>query len=149
MAPSEASTRLADMDTTKKLLAAAGIAVATVLTWFAWLGWDTKYDYDPITGHGTGPYEVWQVAGCVLCLAAIAAVGGLLLRPWVVMVAMTLSFTTPFTLQAARIDDSGLFAVGAIMVLIGMAAGSLAVAAVAGAVRDRRRGGPAVTATPR
>ncbi|MGW5669184.1 hypothetical protein [Micromonospora sp. NPDC003776] len=100
------------------------LAAATVGTWFAWLSWNTGYRIDPETGARSGPYAVWQVAGCVLTLAVVAAAGGWWLSPWLVAPVMTVAFTVPWAVQAASIDGSGLWVVGATLVLIGTAAGS-------------------------
>jgi hypothetical protein len=103
---------------------ALALAGATVATWWLWLGRDTQYQVDPVTGVTDGPYEAWQVASCALCLMALAAFGGLLLRPWIVVPTMTLAFTVVWSVNAASNDDTGLWGVGAILVLAGMAAGS-------------------------
>lgn len=100
------------------------LAAATVGTWLAWLSWNTGYRIDPETGARSGPYAVWQVAGCVLTLAVVAAAGGWWLSPWLVAPVMAVAFTVPWAVQAASIDGSGLWAVGATLVLIGTAAGS-------------------------
>lgn len=102
------------------------VATSTVAVWWLWLGWDTEYDIDPISQSKSGPYEGWQVAGCVLSLIVVAVVGGWLLRPWAVAATMTVAFTVAWSSRAASVDDSGLWAVGAILVCAGMALGSAA-----------------------
>jgi hypothetical protein len=109
---------------TRQLLGLVVLVVATLAAWWLWLGIDTRYQVDPVTGATTGPYEPLQVAGCVLTLLVIAVMGGLLLRPWLVVVAMTVTFTVAWSLSAAAQDDSGLWAVGAVLVAVGMAAGT-------------------------
>ncbi|GAA4263126.1 hypothetical protein GCM10022255_104850 [Dactylosporangium darangshiense] len=99
------------------------VAAATAATWWLWLGWDTGYQVDPVTGAMSGPYQGWQVIGCVLCLGAIAAVGGWLLSPWLVAPTMTVTFTAVWSADAAR-DETGLWAVGAVLVFIGMGVGA-------------------------
>ncbi|MEV6373811.1 hypothetical protein [Micromonospora musae] len=106
------------------LLGGPLLAAATVGTWLAWLSWNTGYRIDPATGAVSGPYAVWQVAGCVLTLAVVAAAGGWWLSPWLVAPVMAVAFTVPWAVQAASNDDSGLWAVGATLVLTGTAAGS-------------------------
>jgi hypothetical protein len=123
------------MTATRKALGAIGTAAATLAAWWAWLGWDTEYEIDPVTSTQTGPYETWQVVGCVLTLAVLAVVAGLLLPPWLVAVAMTVSFTVAWTAGALASDESGLWVVGAIGVFIGMAVGSTVLSVVAWAVR--------------
>ncbi|SIR24741.1 hypothetical protein [Micromonospora avicenniae] len=105
------------------LLGSLLLAAATVGTWLAWLSWNTGYQTDPQTGAVSGPYAVWQVAGCVLTLAVVAAAGGWWLSPWLVAPVMAVAFTVPWAVQAASTDGSGLWAVGATLVLIGTAAG--------------------------
>lgn len=112
-------------------LGVLGLVTATVATWWFSLGWDTEYQKDPVTGVVSGPYEVPQVVGCVLALVLVTAVGGVLLRPWVTAVVVTLSFTVAWSYNAASTDETGLWGVGAIMVLVGMSVGTTLVAALA------------------
>jgi hypothetical protein len=123
------------MTATRNALGSVSLAAATVTTWWAWLGRDTEYRVDPVTLTESGPYEVWQVAGCVLTLAAIAVAGGLVLAPWLVAGVMTVSFTAAWAGRAATSDESGLWLVGAIGVFIGMAIGSTVLSTSAWAVR--------------
>ncbi|MFI1194264.1 hypothetical protein ACH4T9_13535 [Micromonospora sp. NPDC020750] len=127
---------------TRALLGGLVLAVATVAVWWAWIGWDTEYTVDPVTDSVSGPYDVWQVVGCVLSLAVVAAVGGWVLSPWLVAPVMTVAFTVAWAWRAATSDDSGLWAVGAVLVLLGMAAGTTAVSA---GVRLFRRHRPVVS----
>ncbi|WP_433343967.1 hypothetical protein [Micromonospora sp. CA-111912] len=126
---------------TRALLGGSVLAVATVAVWWAWLGWDTEYTVDPVTDSVSGPYDVWQIVGCVLSLAVVAAVGGWTLRPWLVVPVMTVAFTVAWAWRAATSDDSGLWAVGAVLILVGMAAGSTAVSAGAHLLHRQRAGG--------
>jgi hypothetical protein len=124
-----------------RLVATVG-AAATLATWWLWLGTVKRYEADAVTGATSGPYQPWQVVGCVLTLAVVAVLGGLLTRPWIVVVAMTVSFTVAWTVDAAARDDTGLWAVGAILVGVGTAVGSALCAygarLVGTAVRRRR-----------
>ncbi|MET8348581.1 MULTISPECIES: hypothetical protein [unclassified Micromonospora] len=112
---------------TQPLRGALFLAAATVGVWLLWLGWDTEYDVDPQTGSRSGPYEAWQVIGCVLTLALLAVLAGTRLSPWLVAPVMTVAFTAAWSWGALSSDDSGLWAVGAVLVLVGMAIGSTAV----------------------
>ncbi|GGM14648.1 MULTISPECIES: hypothetical protein [Micromonospora] len=123
---------------TRNLLGGLLLAVVTLAVWAAWLGWETGYTEDPRTGEVSGPYAGWQVVGCVVTLVVVGAVAGWLLKPWVVVPVMTVVFTAAWTVDAAANDDSGLFAVGAIMVLIGMALASSLVAGTAHLARRQR-----------
>ena len=128
------------MTATRNTLGAIGTAAATVAAWWAWLGWDTEYETDPVTLHESGPYEPWQVIGCVLTLAVIAVVSGLLLAQWLAALAMTIAFTAAWSVGAVASDESGLGVVGAIGVFVGVAIGSTVLSVVAWAVRSAVRG---------
>jgi hypothetical protein len=110
----------------KQIAAVAVLAALTAGTWFAWLGWDNGYQSDS-AGHQSGPYEAWQVAGCVVTLAAVAALASTQVRPWLVSAVMTVAFTVTWSVDAASHDETGLWGVGAMLVLAGMAIGSAAV----------------------
>ena len=130
------------MTGTRNLLGGLFLAMATVGAWWLWLGRDTRYTVDPETGSTTGPYEPWQVVGCVLTLAVLAALAGTRLSPWLVAPVMTVAFTVAWSWQAASTDDTGLWAVGAVLVLIGMAVGTTAVSVGARWISGRRTGRP-------
>jgi hypothetical protein len=112
------------------------VAALSVLTWYAWLGWDSQYQTDPATQVSSGPYETWQVVGCVLTLLAVF-VGALLAgaRPLPASVALTLAFTAAWTVQAAGHDETGLFGVGATMILFGLTVATTVIAYVVAAIR--------------
>jgi hypothetical protein len=109
---------------TSALLAAA----ASAGTWAAWLSWESGYTTDAATGAVSGPYSVWQVAGCAVTFGAVSAWAGRRLHPLVVAPVMAVPFTVAWSAQAAANDDSGLWPVGAALVLFGTAAGAAAVA---------------------
>jgi hypothetical protein len=123
----------------RSLIGGLILAAVTVAAWWAWLGWDTGYTVDPETGAVSGPYAVWQVVGCALTLALIAAAGGWWLSPWLVVPVMTVAFTAVWARHAASTDGTGLWAVGAALVAIGTAVGSTVVSAGASWLRHRRR----------
>ena len=123
--------------TRKRTLAAVLLAAATVGSWAAWLGWESGYHTDPSSGAVSGPYSWWQVAGCVLTLAVAAGVAARWLSPLLVVPIMAVSFTWAWSAQAASTDETGLWGVGALLVLVGTAAGA---AVVSGASRLIRRG---------
>lgn len=124
----------------RTLLGGLILAAATVGAWWAWLGWATGYTVDPETGATSGPYAPWQVVGCALTLAVIAAVGGWLLGPWVVAPVMTVAFTIAWAAHAASTDATGLWAVGAVLVLVGTAVGTTVVSVGVRLIRRRRTG---------
>ncbi|WP_406070205.1 hypothetical protein [Micromonospora sp. NBC_01638] len=125
---------------TRALLGVLFLAAATVGVWLLWLGWDTQYTVDAQTGNTSGPYEPWQVIGCVLTLVLLAALAGTRLSPWLVAPVMTVAFTTAWSWRAASSDDSGLWAVGAVLVLLGMAIGSTLVSLAARRLSRRPAG---------
>jgi uncharacterized protein YqgC (DUF456 family) len=97
---------------------------------------------DPQTGVQSGPYTTAQVAGAVLTLAALLIVAVLLRVPALPAAAvMTVAFTAAWTARAAGEDETGLYLVGAILVLAGMTAGTTVVALLTALLRRRR--GPA------
>lgn len=98
------------------------VAVLSAGAWFGWLGWDTERDVDPVTQQSTGPYEVWQALGCGVTLLVVL-VGALLVgvRAPVACAAMTLAFTAAWTTTAATADESGLFAIGGVLMLMCLA----------------------------
>ena len=115
------------------------LAAATVLSWWAWLGRDTTKTLDPATGNYSGPYTTAQVAGAVLTLAALLIAAVLLRVPALPAAAvMTIAFTAAWTVQAAGEDESGLYLVGAILVLAGMTAGTAVVASLTALLRRER-----------
>ncbi|MFI9529507.1 hypothetical protein [Micromonospora rosaria] len=138
------------MDTSTRTRSLAGallLAAATVAVWWAWLGWDTGHPADPRTGSAAGTYAGWQVVGVVLSLVAVAAVAGWLLNPWLVVPVMTAAFTVAWSQQASAGAESGLWAISAILVLVGMAAGATLVSGGSHLLRgyQHRPGVPAGT----
>ena len=103
------------------MIGALAVAVFSAGAWFAWLGWDSTYQVDPATQVATGPYEAWQVIGCGLSLLVVF-VGALLagVRPLLASAALTLAFTAAWTATAAPRDETGLYGVGMILLLIGL-----------------------------
>ena len=115
------------------------LAAATVFAWWAWLGRDTTMQLDPVTGNYSGPYTTAQVAGAVLTLAVLLVAAVLLGVPALPAAAvMTVAFTAAWTAQAAGEDETGLYLVGTILVLGGMAAGTTVVALLTATLRRRR-----------
>lgn len=114
------------------------VAVLAAACWFGWLAWDTTYQVDPLTGAASGPYEAWQVAGCGVCLAAVVAWGTVLLGARATVVLTTLAFTVAWSVTASS-DETGLWGVGAVLVLLGVALGGSVVAGVTAVVLRRRR----------
>ncbi|MFE1904817.1 hypothetical protein ACFW96_14280 [Streptomyces gardneri] len=115
----------------------AGVAVAAVAmaTWAAWLGWDQHRDVHP-DGSTTGPYEAWQVVG--LGLTLLAPVCWAAFRGYAVAgVAGTTAGLTVAAFYDWSDDASGLFALGAILVMIGTLAVTSAVAFLVTALKRK------------
>lgn len=121
----------------RRTILLAVTAALSVLAWGAWLAWDTEYQLDPVTDTTSGPYQPWQVVGCVLTLLVAAVVAGLAARSAVAAVWVTVPFTVCWAVSASLTDESGLFAVGAVLIAAGLYLGSWGVAAVVGAVPRR------------
>lgn len=133
------------------VLATLQTVLLTVLAagcWWSWLAWDDTYQVDPVTGVASGPYEAWQVGGCVLSLLVLAVAAYRVLHPVLVGVGLTVGFTTAWCLTTLPQDDTGLAGVGAVLVLVAMTAATTVTGAVAAGLRARRTAaGPA--AVPR
>jgi len=108
--------------------------------WFAWLGWD--HEYYQVDGAAQGPYRTWQVLGCGLSVAAGAVLAYLWVRSvWAIIVlaaAADIGFAVPWAMDAASSDDSGLWVVGLLFLLVGGGIGLVVVLAVTAAVTARR-----------
>ncbi|GJF32130.1 hypothetical protein KNE206_48300 [Kitasatospora sp. NE20-6] len=117
-------------------------ALVALAAWAAWLGWDQHRDVHP-DGSVTGPYEAWQVIGLVLTLLVPVYLAAS--RGHVAGAALgTSAGLTAAALHDWSDDSSGLFVVGAGMVMVGSLVVTSAVAGLIAAVtRDGRRGGPA------
>ena len=114
------------------------VAVLSAACWLAWTGWDTQRDVDPVTGATSGPYEAWQVLGCVVSLAAVTVLAVRALGTGRAVVTVAAAFTLAWVATSAAADESGLWLVGAVLVLLGTAAGAGVVALVVTAARRRR-----------
>ncbi|GAA3336197.1 hypothetical protein GCM10020358_07400 [Amorphoplanes nipponensis] len=124
----------------RTLAGLSALAAATVFAWWVWLGRDTTMYLDPETGDYAGPYTTAQVAGLVLTLVALLVAAVLLWVPALPAAAvMTVALTAAWTVNAAREDETGLYLVGTIMVLVGMTAGTTVIALLTSWLCGRRR----------
>jgi len=108
----------------KQIVGALGVVVLAWASWWAWMGWDTAYTLDPVTGNESGPYEAWQVVGSALCVGVLVVVATLTWGRRTAVVATTVGYTAGWTITAVRGDESGLAGVGAVLVLVGVGAAS-------------------------
>jgi len=120
-----------------QLLTTVLLAVLASAMWAAWLGWDQQYDVHP-DGSSTGPYEAWQVIGLVLTLLAPAC--------WAAsrrdFAAAVLGITAGLTVAAFydwSDDGSGLYVIGATLVMLGSLAATAAVSAMIAFLKQDRR----------
>ncbi len=130
---------MTDRPVLRTVLVVVLAALASAATWWAWLGWESGYVTDPATGAVTGPYSVAQVAACVLTLVVVALVAGWFAAPWWVAPAITVAFVWAWTADAAGKDESGLFVVGAGLLLVGLFIGSGVVCTLSWLVARYRR----------
>lgn len=123
--------------TGRRLALGAALAVLTASCWWGWMAWDHTYQTDPETGTTSGPYQAWQVIGCVVCLIILAVGATIRLSAWLVIAIMTVTFTVAWSATAASGDETGLWMVGALLVFVGMLAGTGLVSGVTAAFRTR------------
>lgn len=148
-APGSAAARSAlspGMARTLQPSAAVAFTVLGAGLWWGWFAWDTV-GVSSGTATQSGPYEAWQVAGCAVTWMVLAWLGVKVLRPFLLITALPVGFTAAWILTAALTDDSGLWAVGAILVAGGTLAGNAVLVWVLGSVarrRGKRRGSAAV-----
>jgi hypothetical protein len=119
----------------RNVIAGVLLAAATVGCWAAWLAWESGYTTDVATGATSGPYSWWQVAGCAFTLAVLAAVAARRLSPLLIVPIMAVAFTAAWSVEASASDETGLWGVGAVLVLFGTAAGTGVVAALSRLLR--------------
>lgn len=105
--------------------------------WGAWLGWDRQYYLDPGSGTMQGPYRPVQVVGCGLTFLLVTAVLASRWRPVAVALGTTAGFWIAWTVDAATQDETGLFLVGSMMLMVGLVSGSALAALVGYALGSR------------
>ena len=120
------------------------VVVMAAASWWAWMGWDTSYQIDPDTGARTGPYATWQVIGCAVTLVVTGVAAARVLPLWVLLPALVIPFVASWSVTAMALADSGLWAIGLILLLVGMTAATFGLGALARwgwkAVDARKRG---------
>ena len=124
--------------TFRSLILSGLLAVATVAVYWLFLGRDTTKYLDPETGAYAGPYTQAQVVWFAVVLLVLLAVAVLAkLHPALIAAVMTLAVLIPWVAQAAATDESGLYGVGAFMLLVGMGGATLVLAGAGAAARKR------------
>ncbi len=113
------SDRKYSLSRTQFTLAVVGFTVISAGLWWGWFAWDNQYVVDPVSGSTSGPYELWQVIGCAASWIVLGWIGNRFLQPFLVILIMPAAFTTAFAITASRSDESGLWLVGAILMVLG------------------------------
>jgi hypothetical protein len=126
---------MASTSASRTLIISGLLAAATLGSYWLFLGQDTTYQLDPATGNSSGPWTTGQVIACVLALLVLL-IGAVLagVRPLLAAAVLTVAFVVPWTIQAASTDETGMYGVGVVLILVGMGFGSWLVAAVTAAV---------------
>ncbi len=108
--------------------------------WFAWLGWD--HEYYQVDGVAQGPYRAWQVLGCALSISAAAVLAYLCVPSvWAIFLltaAADVGFAFPWALNAASTDESGLWVVGLMLLLVASGIGLLVLLTITAVAAARR-----------
>lgn len=107
--------------------------------WFAWLGWD--HEYYLVDGVHQGPYRSWQVVCCALSVALATVAAYRLIRtpyaiPFIVLAA-DVGFAVPWGIDASS-DETGLWVVGLMTLLVGGGFGLTVVAGLTAMLTPRR-----------
>lgn len=124
-------------------LVTAALAAASWIGWLGWLYWG-EYEEDPLTGAEDGLLVMWPLVGCVLSLVAVL-VGALVadVPPVPAAAAWIVGFAVPWTMEAAARDVTGLYVVGLVLLVGGMAMAAALITAIVtwlrGALARRRR----------
>lgn len=121
---------------TFQIIGASVVAVLSAASWFAWMGWDHEYQEDPVTHVWSGPYETWQGVGCGISLIVVFCAALLLrVKPLYASAALVVAFTSAWTWTAASSDETGMFMVGSIMMLVGLSMATAVGSGIALAIR--------------
>jgi hypothetical protein len=127
------------------LSVAVALALFSAAMWFAWLGWD--HEYYMVDGYPQGPYRAWQVIGCGASITLATLAAYLVVRRtaavFVLPAAAVLGFAVPWGRDASLTDESGLWVVGLVMIVVGGAGALTALLGVSAGINA------AVTATVR
>ncbi len=103
------------------LVTAVLLALFAATMWFAWLGWD--HTYYEVDGVAQGPYRAWQAIGCALSIGTATVLAyrqaPRALAIAVLAIAADAGFAVPWTVHASSDDETGLWAVGLFLLVIG------------------------------
>lgn len=107
----------------------AALLLGPTVGYFALFSWDheRKYPY----GETSGPYGTWQIALLLAILLPLVVTAARRSMPVLATVLISTTLTFWFAQDWAQTDDSGLYAVGVIMLAVGSLVGVGFVAALA------------------
>lgn len=125
----------------RSLVAFAVALVLGAAVWGGWLAWDHTASYDVVTGTQQSPYVTLQVLGCALTVGVVVALLAALRHPLVGAGGVAAGFWVAWTADAASTDETGLFAIGAVLLLAGPALGTAVAAGVGAGVGALLRAG--------
>ena len=92
-----------------------------VASWLLLLGWHRKR-WEGSDGFTHGPFHAWQVSALVAVAVTVFSLAASKGNPVVAAVLSTLTLTVLFASDSSGTDDSGLWAVGALLVFLASAA---------------------------
>jgi len=118
----------------RELLAALALAALVGIgTWLVFGPGATPIVDRDAGGYTAAAYPV--MLGCGVVLPALTVAATFVVRPLLVVPAVALPFTAAWTAGAASVDESGLWAVGAVIALIGSTVGAVIVSVLADSAR--------------
>jgi len=121
---------------TRELPAVFALVASTAIGSWLFLGPSAT----PIVDRDTGEYTAAafpMILGCGALLLALTIAATFVVRPLLVVPAVALPFTAAWTAGAASADESGLWAVGAVIALIGSTVGAAIVSVLTDSARKR------------
>lgn len=101
------------------------------------LAWAASLSY----GFEGGRYPTWQVVGAVVAVVVVVVLSRALARGralWATVLGVTAGFAVPWGVWAGRDDETGMYLVGLLMLVVGLLVGATVVSVVA----DRAVGRP-------
>lgn len=119
----------------RRLVGAVALALLTAASWLLWSGWAALVP-------GFERFAPWQVAGTAVTAAGLAILAPRWLPAWLVGSLMPVAFTAAWGLTAAASDESGLWVVGALSVLVGAVVAAAVLVPLGVALRPVRLRGP-------
>ncbi len=125
----------------RNVAALLGSALAAVVAYVAWLGWNAEKTVQPGSTSETGPYEAWQVVGLALTWVVVVAVATWVANSWVAVAGGTAGLVGAWVADITThpTADAGLWPIGAVLIVLGAGFVGALVALITVAVRSRVR----------